>query len=125
MVSGLDMRLRWRIHRDAIERDRDQLWAEAMHRYTAGDKWWLTPELEALAGAEQESRFRSDVWKPQIKEWLSGRTDVSLTEVLRGALEITSPDHTAEIRVAKILTTLGYRQYRPRRGQRSRRYRRH
>jgi predicted P-loop ATPase len=114
------------IDRDGVIRDRDQLWAEAVARYKAGAKWWLeTPELEALASAEQEARFKSDVWKPKIKEWLGGRTNVSLTEVLRGALEITAPDHAAEIRVAKILTSLGFRQYRPRRGQRSRRYRRH
>jgi predicted P-loop ATPase len=41
------------IDRDGIERDRDQLWAEAAHRFKAGEKWWLeTPELEALAAAE-------------------------------------------------------------------------
>jgi predicted P-loop ATPase len=114
------------IDRDGVMHDRDQLWAEAVARYKAGEKWWLeTPELEALATAEQEARFKSDVWKPKIKEWLGGRTDVSLTEVLRGALEIKAPDHAAEIRVAKILASLGFRQYRPRRGQRSRRYRRH
>ena len=52
------------IDREGIERDRDQLWAEAVARFKAGAKWWLeTPELEALATAEQEMRFKVDVWK--------------------------------------------------------------
>jgi predicted P-loop ATPase len=37
-----------------LEQVRDQLWAEAVQQYRAGAKWWLeTPELEALATAEQ------------------------------------------------------------------------
>src|ERR1700722_5968914 len=47
------------IDRDGIEHDRDQLWAEAVARYKSGARWWLeTPELEALATAEQESASR-------------------------------------------------------------------
>ena len=47
------------IDRDDIERDRDQLWAEAVVRFKAGEKWWLeTPELEALATAEQRRAFQ-------------------------------------------------------------------
>jgi predicted P-loop ATPase len=32
----------------AIERDRDQLWAEASARFNAGEQWWLDPAEEAL-----------------------------------------------------------------------------
>ena len=47
-----------------LEAVRDQLWAEAVHRFKAGAKWWLeTPELEALATAEQEVRFVVDAWE--------------------------------------------------------------
>jgi predicted P-loop ATPase len=46
------------IDRDGLEKERDQLWAEAVHQYKAGASWWLeTPELEALATAEQSARF--------------------------------------------------------------------
>jgi predicted P-loop ATPase len=118
------------IDRDGIERDRDQLWAEAVVRFKAGEKWWLeTPKLEALATAEQAARFKTDVWTKPIKQWLGRRLDVSVGEVLRGALGIEPrdpPDHSAEIRVSSILTgVMGFEQYLARRGsKRQRRYRR-
>ena len=47
------------IYLDGLQRDRNQLWAEVVVRYRAGATWWLeTPELEALAKAEQEARIR-------------------------------------------------------------------
>jgi predicted P-loop ATPase len=116
------------IDREGIERDRDQLWAEAIVRFKADAKWWLeTPELEALATAEQALRFKVDVWKQPIEEWLGKRTDVSISEVLEHALGIgpKKQTHTAEIRVVSILTNhLGFTQYRPRKNGRRRRYRR-
>jgi hypothetical protein len=49
------------IDREGIERDRDQLWAEAVACFKAGKNWWLqTLELEALATAEQAARFVID-----------------------------------------------------------------
>jgi predicted P-loop ATPase len=117
------------IDRDGIERDCDQLWAEAVHRYKAGAKWWLeTPELEALATAEQAKRFKGDPWKAPVKHWVGRRTDVSINEVLSGALRIEPtdpPDHSAEIRIAEILKAMGFKKVRARRGrERPNRYRR-
>jgi putative DNA primase/helicase len=113
------------IDRDGIERDRDQLWAEAIVRFKAGAKWWLeTLELEALATAEQAARFKSDAWKEPIEKWLGKRKDIGVSEVLAGALKIPPREQTrsAEMRVAAILTELGFVKCRPRRNGRRRRY---
>jgi predicted P-loop ATPase len=116
------------IDRDGIERDRDQLWAEAIARYRAGAPWWLeTAELEALATVEQKARFKADVWKEVVEEWIGRRTDVGLAEVLEKALGIPpkAQTHPAEIRVANILTDLGFTRRRVgRRSARSYRYQR-
>jgi predicted P-loop ATPase len=107
-----------------------QLWAEARMRYERGDKWWLeTPELEALATIEQAARtISSDIWEPLIRAWLGKRTDVSIWEVLAGALGITKEKATQkdQNRVVAVLTTnLGFVQYRAnRKGKRENRYRR-
>ncbi len=57
---------------DALARDRDQLWAEAVARFRAGAIWWLdTPELIAAATAEQEKRYQADAWDALIDHWLT------------------------------------------------------
>jgi putative DNA primase/helicase len=104
---------------DGLEKMRDQLWAEAVHHYKAGTPWWLeTPELEALAAAEQASRFVVDAWEAPIREWVGDRNDVSVTEVLEQALGLSAKEHTqsAQNRVVKILThaSSGFSKYRPR-----------
>jgi predicted P-loop ATPase len=104
------------IDRDGIERDRDQLWAEAVHRYKAGAKWHLeTPQLEALATAEQEARFVVDPWEERVRKWLGNRIEISIDDVLQHALHFSGADvtQTAQNRVAAVLTHLGFKQYRP------------
>ena len=60
---------------DALARDRDQLWAEAVARFRAGAIWWLdTPELIAAATAEQEKRYQADAWDDLIEHWLTHET---------------------------------------------------
>jgi predicted P-loop ATPase len=114
------------IDRAGLERDRDQLWAEAVARFNAGEKWFLeTPELEALATAEQKLRFKIDPWQAIVERWIGRRKEVSVSQVLKGALKIPAPEQTqrAENRVASILTNLGFTQHRPRRnGRRPRVY---
>jgi hypothetical protein len=48
-----------------------------VYRYKRGARWWLkTPELEALAAAEQAIRFIVDAWEGPIREWLGNRADL-------------------------------------------------
>jgi predicted P-loop ATPase len=110
---------------EALERDRNQLWAEAAARFKAGEKWWLPPELEELATAEQAARFNEDAWKAPIVKWLGERQDTSIAEVLTHALKIARLDqnHSAEMRVSNLLTQLGFTKYRARKGsERENRY---
>jgi predicted P-loop ATPase len=117
------------VDRDGLEKVRDQLWAEAVHRFKNRAPWWLeTPELEALAGAEQTARFAVDAWEAPIREWLGDRTDTTVWEVLEHALGLPPEAWTqsAQNRVAAILTrpSFGFDQHRPRtpNGRRQNRY---
>jgi predicted P-loop ATPase len=110
-----------------IEAARDRIWAEAVHRYKAKEKWWLSPELEHLAEEEQDLRYRPDVWHDPVCDWIGNRLEVAVAEVLEEALGFSPQSWTvgAERRVGAILTRLKFRKDRPRKdGERHRIYRR-
>ena len=69
-------------------------------------------------------RFKVDTWKAPIESWLRGQKSASIPEVLEHALGIAPADqtHSASIRVASILTELGFTKRRLRKG-RDRQYR--
>jgi putative DNA primase/helicase len=51
----------------AIERDRDQLWAEAVALFNEGVPWWLTNGKDNnRARDEQADRFVTDPWEQPI-----------------------------------------------------------
>jgi predicted P-loop ATPase len=57
---------------DALRRDRDQLWAEAVMRYREGAIWWLDdPVLIAAADEIQATRLQADAWDDLIEHWLA------------------------------------------------------
>ena len=104
-----------RINLEALARDRDQLWAEAVHRYRAKDTWWEVPDQ---AREEQEARFQADSWEEVIIPWLAGRPEVTTTEILRDCLEIETRDHShaAQIRIGSTLKRCGWERIKVRRG---------
>jgi putative DNA primase/helicase len=55
----------------------EQLWAEAKHRYEAGEKWWLEGPVESLARAQQGQRQQVDPWQPVIDEYIAERLSES------------------------------------------------
>lgn len=134
-----------------LERDRDQLWAEARDRFRAGAPWWLeSRDLEALAVEQQADRYQGDAWDEPIRTYLDYATewrqngygearpyrerrgepldDVSVAEIMEKALGMEKGRWTQadQNRVVRVLLSMGFEQYRPRQdgGQRARRYRR-
>lgn len=109
-----------------IERDRDQLWAEAVALFKRGDSWWLEdPAIIAAAKEHQADRLQGDVWDEHIANWLATdpRTgmewrappeSVSVGEILKGAFGIEAGGWTRsdEMRVSSFLTRNGWERYR-------------
>jgi len=72
-----------------LERDKDQLLAEAVHRLRAGELWWLDgPELTAEADCAQRQRIQEDAWDERITEHVAGRDFVTVRDILSSCLEI-------------------------------------
>lgn len=79
-----------KICQDAVLRDRDQLWAEALHMFNNDMPWWPDDEYKHLFESQQEDRFDSDVWEPIIHEWLrvNRKVDYSCAEIMEHALKM-------------------------------------
>lgn len=117
-----------RIDVDAIVRDRDHLWAEAVERYRRDEQWWLTPAEEALARVEQDARVERHPWieiiGPYLDKVAAKDKDVSIAEIFESALHGRERTPPAEKAVAAILKAEGWEVSRPRKGNpdRVRRY---
>jgi predicted P-loop ATPase len=63
-----------RVDLEKLRRDRDQIFAEAVARYKAGERSWPTPEEEEkLFAPEQEARYAESDWLPLIAQWILDR----------------------------------------------------
>jgi predicted P-loop ATPase len=85
----LPVKLVGRINIEALKRDRDQLFAEAVDAYRRSQPWWPDPDFEAkFIKPQQEARRAVDAWDSPIGNWLAGRTaeKVTVMEVAEGAL---------------------------------------
>ena len=128
----------------SLARDRDHLWAEAVHRFREGAIWWIDDAvILAEAAAAQEARYQADAWDARIDRWLTHDTrsvnrghagyedwqdeeferaepirDVSVGEILEGALGIEPAKWTKgdQMRVGAWLKSRHWERYRSRIG---------
>jgi putative DNA primase/helicase len=103
---------------DRIREDRDQLWAEAVAAWKAGETWWLSPEQDEELRDAQEKFQHEDPWEGFIKEWLAaqGGKGIRLGDILDGPLNM-DPDKQGkhhEMRIGGILQRLGFERRRTR-----------
>lgn len=109
---------------EAIERDRDQLWAEGVAMWRAGGIRWQ--EAERLAKAEHHKFKVHDEWREAVVRWLNetpsvawgnqasdvvnGDTPFSMLRLAKEALNLTPERLTMsdQKRIGKLLKGLGY-----------------
>jgi putative DNA primase/helicase len=109
----------------ALAGARDQLWAEAVARYDAGEPWWLADSaLQADQEAATADRFDFDVWTDRVRGIVGDDEFVQTPDILeRLGLKASDQNRGGQMRVAGILTALGWKAARqPRNGVQTRGY---
>jgi predicted P-loop ATPase len=97
----------------ALERDRDQLFAEAVELYRRGEHWWPDRAFEAEhIKPHQDQRYEADAWEQAIGEFLIREQSnyTTILEVARNGLDISTPriGTADQRRIAAALERLGW-----------------
>jgi predicted P-loop ATPase len=101
---------------DALSRDRDQLFAEAVALYRSKAMWWPDKDFERQhIIPEQAARYEGDAWEENISEYIKTKLRVTIGEVARDALFIETPriGTADQRRIAAALERLSWRRERP------------
>lgn len=90
---------------EALERDRDQLWAEALHLYEAGETWHLTGTDAELAAQQQAERELVTELEAAVGGYLdkleaAGLDEVTMRDVLQNALGLDPTDQASFVEKA-------------------------
>ena len=93
-----------------IQRERDQLWAEAVTAYHAGERWWFELNEAHIAERHQEARYESDPWDEIIQEYIGDRHEATIPGIMKYCLEIDKEkqNQQAQNRIAHVLVSLGF-----------------
>jgi predicted P-loop ATPase len=96
----------------AIARDRDQLWAEAVHLYEHDAEWWVDAR-DTDAREQQEMRRETDTWQEPIDKFLDTCEEVTVSQVLKECLgiELARWTRADQMRVARCLKTAGWQRF--------------
>lgn len=92
--------------------NRDQLWAEAAHLEATGVAIWLDNlHVRETAVAAQAARLAEDPWGDKVRDFIAGKAEVKVPDILQTALFIDTPhqDKRAQMRVTAILQVEGWR----------------
>jgi predicted P-loop ATPase len=115
-IGDADIRL------SAILEEREQLWAEAVARYDAGEKYWPESEREKIAmGAEVAKRRMGDSWEDTLEDWLAapvcyssgdaegtGKTRLSTSYFLGTVMKLERSSKADDARMVQALKCVGF-----------------
>src|SRR5262249_28087018 len=87
---------------------REQLFAEAVHRFKAGESWWEMPREATLAA--QEDRYDEDSWTELIEGYLIAKDEITVTDILTQCLQIEAGkiQKSKQMRVATCLRRIDW-----------------
>jgi putative DNA primase/helicase len=94
-----------------VRENRDQLWAEAIEAYKAGDTWYLDKEMDLRRHDSSKIYRQDDPWQEPISNYLMiQRGYVTMTMVMEDGLKIERGrmNRRDEMRISEILRELNY-----------------
>jgi len=100
---------------DALARDRDQIFAEAVVMYRHHAMWWPDKDFEREhIMPEQAARYEADAWEEDIATYVRTMSRVTVGQVAHEALFIETPriSRADQNRVMAALERLGWRRER-------------
>jgi predicted P-loop ATPase len=107
-----------KIDLDGIAIRRDQLWAEALHRFREGERWWLEGDETNDAAEQQVDREEQDAWVEPLAKKLdeeAARKAGNLVNLITTDEALTllgipheRKDKKAQMRAAAALGDLGF-----------------
>ena len=110
---------------EALERDRDQLLAQAVHEYKSGVKWWPDPKFEREhITPQQDMRQDADPWEDRVLSHLrttaAKNYGVTVTEIAEHALDISAKQvgRKEQNRIMAILQRFGWEKGKRQQGRR-------
>lgn len=105
------IRVKGPLDRQWLSEMRDQLWAEAVVAFKAGERWYLDDELEGLRAGESRQYQERDPWTELIAGWAQDRVDpFTMSDVLAKACKLDPSRQSMRemARASSILRALGY-----------------
>ena len=89
-----------------LQRDRDQLWAEAVFCFKQPEaKWWLDPSDEIVAANLIMQRATDDPWEAAVVNYIEKLSEVSTREILDSlGIPLSNQTKSDSMRVASIIT---------------------
>lgn len=96
----------------ALAAKREQLWAEAVHRYRAGESWWIDDDVVLAEAREaQADRAEDDPLAAKVDQFIRDKTRVTTTEIIFEAWSIPTQNATAAFyrRAANLLYAAGWK----------------
>jgi predicted P-loop ATPase len=97
------------INLEALTRDRDQLFAEALVLYRQGAQWWPDKKFEEEhIRSEQDYRFEEDAWEDPIADYLDRLVDPKITvaQIAKSALGFMSDARIGTHDMRRIIAIL-------------------
>lgn len=96
---------------EAIVANRDQMWAEAVHRFRQGERWWLDERESDIALIQTQDRASTDPWIEILRERFvdfQGKYVTSTLALSKIGVPAERMDKATEMRATSCLKALGY-----------------
>lgn len=97
---------------EAIKKDKEQLWAEAVHRAKGGELWYIEPHdpVYKLMQNEQSVRYQGDPWDDIVGAHIERLNSVTVDEIFKEVLHLDKAkwDNFQRARIVNILTKAGF-----------------